>query len=65
MKRIFVDSSVLFSAGNSSKGHARDLVNMAIRGEVVLVVSTLKDAPIVAAARKAKVDFLVTLSLSP
>ncbi len=109
MKRIFVDSSVLFSAANSSKGHARDLVNRAIRGEVVLVVSTtvleetrrnlaeykselvfvlnyivrripfevvearkrqvitaaryvaLKDAPIVAAARKAKVDYLVTL----
>ena len=109
MTRIFVDSSVLFSAAYSSKGHSRDLILMAIREEVTLVVSqvvltetrrnlaqsapehvvlldlleanvpfeiidvtkhevlsaaehvVLKDAPIVAAARKGKVDLLVTL----
>ena len=109
MTRIFLDSSVLFSAAYSSRGHSRDLILMAIREEVTLVVSqvvltetkrnlaqsapehvvlldlieahvpleiidvtkhevlsaaehvVLKDAPIVAAARKGKVDLLVTL----
>jgi predicted nucleic acid-binding protein len=109
MKRLFIDSSVFFSAAYSSKGHSRDLVLMAARGEVLLVVSDLvleevrrnlmqsapqvlpvfdylleilpldrinpirkevvdaskmvelKDAPIVAAAKKAQVDMLVTL----
>lgn len=109
MKRLFIDSSVFFSAAYSSKGHSRDLILMATRGEVLLVVSDivikevrrnlkesapqvlpvfdylleilpfefikpsrdevleatkmveLKDAPIVAAARKARVDLLVTL----
>ena len=109
MKRIFIDSSVLFSAAYSSKGHSRDLILMAARGEINLVLSqfvltetrrnlaeeapdavvwlelllitlpyelvrpskeevlesaihvALKDAPIVAAARKAKVDLLVTM----
>jgi predicted nucleic acid-binding protein len=109
MKRLFIDSSVFFSAAYSSKGHSRDLVLMAARGEVLLVVSNLvleevrrnlmqsapqvlpvfdylleilpldrinpirkevvdaskmvelKDAPIVAAAKKAQVDMLVTL----
>jgi predicted nucleic acid-binding protein len=41
MLRVFIDSSVLFSAAYSGKGHARDLVMMAIRGEIRLVISTL------------------------
>ena len=109
MKRLFIDSSVLFAAAYSRTGHARDLVLMAVRGEITLVVSqlvleetrrnlaesapdrliildyitagipfeivkptkreviaaarrvVLKDAPIIAAARKARVDHLVTL----
>ena len=107
--RIFVDSSVLFSGSYSSKGHSRDLILLAIRGAIILVVSqvvlaetrrnlaeckvelvalldvieantpfeviqvtrtevlsaanyvVLKDAPIAAAAKKGKVDLLVTL----
>ena len=102
-------SSVLFAAAYSSKGHARDLILMAARDEIHLVISTLvmeetrrnladfapevlpalelifasidfdivdpskeeviaasrlvalKDAPILAAAKTAQVDFLVTL----
>jgi predicted nucleic acid-binding protein len=109
MIRIFLDSSVLFSAAYSAKGHSRDLLILAAREEITLVVSNLvleetrrnlssfapdilpyldqiieaipfeyvrpnkrevidaakqvelKDASIVAAARKANVDFLVTL----
>jgi uncharacterized protein len=109
MTRIFLDSSVLFSAAYSAKGHSRDLLVMAARDEIVIVISeivleetrrslssyslesvsffdriieaipfeyvrptkrevivaakhiVLKDAPIIAAAKKAKVDFLVTL----
>lgn len=109
MTRIFIDSSVLFSATYSPRGHSRDLILKAVRGEIVLVISKLvlaetalnlekevkdklyllgfieefvsfefvqptkrqvlvasklvepKDAAIVAAAKKAKVDFLVTL----
>jgi predicted nucleic acid-binding protein len=109
MIRLFLDSSVLFSAAYSSKGHSRDLLTLAIREEIVIVVSdlvieetrrnlteeapesvtflelvlnslplefvkpsrneiteaakyvALKDAAIIAAAKKAKVDFLVTL----
>jgi predicted nucleic acid-binding protein len=109
MIRIFLDSSVLFSAAYSSTGHSRDLLLMAARGEIILVISphvvtetrrnlgenapdaipyldllfetipfefikpakrdvlsaakhvALKDAPILAGAKKAKVDFLVTL----
>ncbi len=109
MTRIFLDSSVLFSAAYSIHGHAHDLILMAIRGELTIVTSqlllnetksnlfesahekssaldqiianvhfeyvrpmkrdvlaatkrvALKDAPIVAATREAKVDFLVTL----
>jgi predicted nucleic acid-binding protein len=41
MKRLFIDSSVLFSAAYSSRGHARDLIIMAAREEVILVVSPL------------------------
>ncbi len=109
MSRVFLDSSVLFSAAYSRHGHAYDLLLMGVRGEITLLASqlvlnetrrnladhapdkldllnlaleqipfelvrptrrevaaaakrvALKDAPIVAAARKAKVDFLVTL----
>lgn len=109
MNRVFLDSSVLFSAAYSSRGHSRDLILMAIREETILVTSqlvltetrrnlteaapdklhyleyalanipwefirptkgevlsaaervVLKDAPILAAARKAKVKMLVTL----
>ena len=109
MSLLFIDSSVLFSAAYSVRGHAHDIIRMAIRAEVTLVVSqlvmaetrrnlaesapdklvlldyivasipfefvrptkgevraaakrvALKDAPILAAARKARVDFLVTL----
>jgi predicted nucleic acid-binding protein len=107
--RIFVDSSVLFSAANSAKGHSRDLMLLSANGEVNLVLSdfvleetvrnlsqlkqpplaefelllvnanieiveiskeavldagrliVLKDAPIIAAAKFAKVDMLVSL----
>jgi predicted nucleic acid-binding protein len=107
--RIFIDSSVLFSAANSERGHSRDLVLMSAREELVLVLSryvleetrrnlarlkepkdmelefllsnaemeiitvdkndilraakktVLKDAPIIAAAEKAKVTILVSL----
>jgi predicted nucleic acid-binding protein len=41
MLRIFIDSSVLFSAAYSSKGHARDLIMMAARNEIRLVISRL------------------------
>ncbi|MEJ2354022.1 MAG: PIN domain-containing protein [Anaerolineales bacterium] len=109
MIRIFLDSSVLFSAAYSSTGYSRDLLLMAARGEIILVISphvvtetrrnliesapdaipylellfdiipfeyikpakrdvlsaakhvAQKDAPIIAAAKRAKVDFLVTL----
>jgi predicted nucleic acid-binding protein len=109
MMRLFLDSSVLFSAAYSVHGHAHDLIRMALDGEIAVVTSevvltetrrnlassapeklstlerllahipfefvrptkrdvetatrhvVLKDAPILAAARKARVDFLVTL----
>lgn len=109
MNRIFVDSSVLFSAAYSIHGHAHNLILLAIQEEITLILSplvldetrrnlfenapekmaaldsvienipfefvqptkrdvlaatkhvALKDAPIVAAARKARVDLLVTL----
>ncbi|MFC1878928.1 putative toxin-antitoxin system toxin component, PIN family [Chloroflexota bacterium] len=109
MKRIFLDSSVLFSGAYSPRGHSRDLLMMAIRGEINLVISdlvieetrrnlaehapqakdfldlvldlipfeavnptrqeivaamefvVLKDAAIIAAARKAGVDLLVSM----
>ncbi len=41
MLRVFIDSSVLFSAAYSGKGHARDLVMMATRGKIRLVISKL------------------------
>lgn len=109
MTRIFLDSSVLFSAIYSPRGHSRDLIHMGIRGEITLVVSelvleetrrnlaqsspdlllfldfaienipfeivrptkrevlaaakhvALKDAPILAGAKRAGVDFLASL----
>jgi len=107
--RIFIDSSVLFSAANSAKGHSRDLMLMGANGEITIVLSdyvleetrrnlaqlkrppldqlddilahsgmevvevnkqavldageliVLKDAPIIAAAKMAKVNMLVSL----
>ncbi len=107
--RIFMDSSVLFSAANSSKGHSRDLILMGASGEITIIISNfilqetirnlaglkspplteldqiienanieivdatkqavldaaklivLKDAPIIAAAKTAKVNMLVSL----
>jgi len=107
--RIFIDSSVLFSAANSAKGHSRDLMLLSANGEVNVILSdfvleetirnlsqlkqpplaefelllvnanievveiskqavldagkliVLKDAPIIAAAKFAKVDMLVSL----
>jgi predicted nucleic acid-binding protein len=41
MPRLFIDSSVLFSAAYSSKGHARSLIVMAARDEIKLVISSL------------------------
>jgi len=109
MIRFFMDSSVLFSAAYSSRGHSRALILMAVRSEIILAISqlvlietrrnlaqsapelidfldlieanvpfeiiqtttneirdaarlvALKDAPIVAAARKGHVKALVTL----
>lgn len=109
MIRIFLDSSVLFSATFSAKGYSRDLLILAAREEIIIVIShlvveetrrnltefapeavpylerlieaipfeyvhptkrevlsaakhtALKDAPIIAAARKAQVEALVTL----
>lgn len=37
--RIFIDSSVLFSAANSSRGHSRDLLLMGASGEIKVVLS--------------------------
>ena len=107
--RIFIDSSVLFSAAYSAKGHSRDLLLMGASGEVTIILSrfvllettrnllglkspplkeleqivqnasielvdatkqavldaakliTLKDAPIIAAAKIAKVNMLVSM----
>jgi predicted nucleic acid-binding protein len=107
--RIFIDSSVLFSAANSERGHSRDLLIMGVDQKITIVLShyvlqetirnlaqlkhpplvefgerlskanpefveannqsileagrliVLKDAPIIAAAKAAKVDMLVTL----
>lgn len=109
MQRIFLDASVVFSACYSAKGHSRDLLLMALRGEIQSVSSeyvleetrrnleqaspddlvflnfilesmplemvrptkaqvvsaakhvALKDAPILAAVKRAGVDVLVTL----
>ena len=107
MRRIFIDSSVLFTAANSAKGHSRDLLLISATGKLTLVLSDFvleetrrnlaltqpgltvlerihqearieivsvtkqqvqdairlivpKDAPILAAAKAAKVDMLVS-----
>ena len=41
MKRVFIDSSVFFSAAYSEKGASRELLLMGARGEVILVLSSL------------------------
>lgn len=109
MMRIFMDSSVIFSAAYSPHGHARDLLKAAMRGDLEIVMSptvveetrrnlfesapetlrylglvlanlspemvrptkaevlaaseltAMKDAPIIAAAKRAGVEMLVTL----
>ena len=108
MIRVFLDTSALYAAVYSQTGAAREIIRLAIRGEICLVVSQLvleearrnlqakapeaashledliqvvefetvrptreevlaalaytepKDAPIVAAAEKARVDYLVS-----
>ena len=109
MTKVFIDTSVLFAASFSSTGASREIIRLAIRGEISLVVSQLvleeiernltrkapevlptfwqlldviplelsapskdeveqaaqytelKDAAIVAAAKTAEVDYLVSL----
>jgi len=39
MQRIFIDSSVLFTAANSAKGHSRDLMLISAAGKLTLVLS--------------------------
>lgn len=39
MMRVFIDSSAIFSAAYSPHGHARDLLEAAMRGDLELVVS--------------------------
>ena len=41
MTRVFIDSSVFFSAACPSRGHARDLILMALGGETDLVLSRI------------------------
>jgi len=41
MTRVFIDSSVFFSAAYSSRGHSRDLILMAVRGKIDLVLSRI------------------------
>lgn len=41
MKRIFIDSSVLFSAIYSDRGCARDLFLLGVRERTLLVISSL------------------------
>ncbi|MCX6026471.1 MAG: PIN domain-containing protein [Chloroflexi bacterium] len=41
MMRLFIDSSVPFSAAYSAQGYARDLIMRALTGDVILVVSDL------------------------
>jgi uncharacterized protein len=37
--RLFIDSSVLFAAAYSNRGRAHDLIEMGIRGQIILVMS--------------------------
>jgi predicted nucleic acid-binding protein len=53
MLRVFIDSSVLFSAAYSNKGHARDLILMAARADIRLVISSL----VMAETRRNLADF--------
>ena len=39
MTRVFVDSSVLFSAAYSSKGHSREVLLKAAREEITVGIS--------------------------
>lgn len=39
MQRIFIDSSVLFTAANSAKDHSRDLMLISAAGKLTLVLS--------------------------
>jgi predicted nucleic acid-binding protein len=39
IRRIFIDSSVLFIAANSARGHSRDLVLISATGKLTLVLS--------------------------
>ncbi len=41
MKRVFIDSSVLFSAVYSSRGYPRDLLLLGVREQIILVISSL------------------------
>ncbi|MDF1500755.1 MAG: PIN domain-containing protein [Anaerolineales bacterium] len=41
MTRVFLDSSVFFSAAYSPRGHARDLIMMALRGGIDMVLSRI------------------------
>jgi predicted nucleic acid-binding protein len=41
MRTVFIDSSMLFSAACSQKGHSRDLILMGIREEIIVVCSQL------------------------
>jgi predicted nucleic acid-binding protein len=41
MIRVFVDSSVFFSAAYSSRGHARDIIMMTLAGEIDMVISQI------------------------
>ena len=45
MIRIFMDSSALFAAILSSTGAARELVRLAVNGEIELVISTAETIP--------------------
>ena len=37
--RVFFDASVLFAAGYSNAGYARDLIRLAVRGQLRVIVS--------------------------
>ena len=37
--RVFFDASVLFAAGYSTSGYARDLIRLAVRGKLQMIVS--------------------------
>lgn len=60
--RVFLDSSVFFSAIYSKSGTVRELIILAAQDQIELVISQdiLKDAAIVAGALKARPDYFVT-----